>query len=77
LCRRALAIQEKVLGPNHPDVAASLNNLAMLLFFKADYAGAEQLLQRALAINESALGTNHPATRNVRDNLTALRQRPK
>ncbi len=28
LYRRALAIQERVLGPEHPDVAASVNNLA-------------------------------------------------
>ncbi len=30
LHRRALAIREKALGPDHPDVAASLNNLASL-----------------------------------------------
>lgn len=30
--RRALAIQQKVLGPDHLDVASSLNNLA--LYFK-------------------------------------------
>jgi tetratricopeptide (TPR) repeat protein len=28
LYKRSLAISEKALGPNHPDVAASLNNLA-------------------------------------------------
>lgn len=28
LYRRALAIQEKALGPEHADVAVSLNNLA-------------------------------------------------
>ena len=30
LYQRALAIKEKALGPNHPDVATSLNNLAEL-----------------------------------------------
>ncbi len=30
LYKRALAIREKALGPNHPDVASSLNNLAEL-----------------------------------------------
>ena len=30
LCERALAIREKALGPEHPDVATSLNNLAGL-----------------------------------------------
>jgi hypothetical protein len=28
LAQRALAIREKTLGPDHPDVATSLNNLA-------------------------------------------------
>lgn len=28
---RSLAIREKALGPNHPDVAQSLNNLGLLL----------------------------------------------
>ena len=31
LYERALAIREKVLGPEHPDTATSLNNLAALL----------------------------------------------
>ena len=30
LYQRALEIREKALGPEHPDVALSLNNLAML-----------------------------------------------
>ena len=29
--RRALAVWEKALGPDHPTVAAGLNNLALLL----------------------------------------------
>jgi tetratricopeptide (TPR) repeat protein len=33
---RALAIQEKALGPEHPDLADSLNNLAGLITPKAD-----------------------------------------
>jgi len=31
LMRRALAIDEKSLGPDHPNVATRLNNLAQLL----------------------------------------------
>ena len=30
LYQRALGIREKALGPEHPDVARSLNNLAVL-----------------------------------------------
>ncbi len=31
LYRRALAVREKALGPQHPDTAGSINNLALLL----------------------------------------------
>lgn len=49
--RRALAMREEVLGPAHPDVAASLNAVAaMLTLDEATRDEAEQLLRRALAI---------------------------
>ena len=47
---RALAIDEKVLGSEHSDVATDLNNLAGLLWAKGNYARAEPLYRRALAI---------------------------
>ena len=53
LCQRALAIDEKALGPNHPNVATNLNNLAELYRAQGKYSEAESLYQRALAIDES------------------------
>ena len=41
--KRALVIKEKALGPDHPDVALGLNNLAGLYDDLGDYAGAEPL----------------------------------
>ncbi len=49
LYQRALAITEKALGPEHPDTAASLNNLASLLRDQGVLAGARPLVERALA----------------------------
>jgi tetratricopeptide (TPR) repeat protein len=72
LYRRALAIDEKALGPEHPDVAISLNNLASLSKDKGDYAGAEPLLRRALAIDEKALGPEHPNVAAGLNNLGLL-----
>jgi Tetratricopeptide repeat/CHAT domain len=43
LRKRALAIYEKALGPNHPDVAITLNNLAWLYKTQGRYAEAEPL----------------------------------
>jgi len=72
LAERALAIREKALGSEHPDVAASLNNLASLYDAKGDYARAEPLYQRSLAIFEKALGTEHPEVATLLDNLQRL-----
>jgi tetratricopeptide (TPR) repeat protein len=47
LLRDALAINEKALGPEHPDTAISLNNLARLLQAQGDFAGAQPLYKRA------------------------------
>ena len=40
LYRRSLAIREKALGPDHPDVATSLDNLAKLYQAQGKYAEA-------------------------------------
>ncbi|MCB8926743.1 MAG: tetratricopeptide repeat protein [Ardenticatenaceae bacterium] len=59
---RALATYEKVLGPDHPDVALSLNNLGYLLRVIGDYERAQPYYERALKIREKALGLDHPDT---------------
>ena len=46
----ALAIRELALGPDHPDTAESLNNLALVLWVQGQYAEAEPLFHRAVAI---------------------------
>ena len=57
LYERALAISEKALGPEHPDVATSLNNLALLYSNQGQYAKAEPLNERALAKRRWARST--------------------
>jgi tetratricopeptide (TPR) repeat protein/CHAT domain-containing protein len=72
LFRRALAIREKVLGPEHPHVATSLNNLALLYHHQSRYAEAEPLFKRALVIWEKALGPEHPDVATSLNNLALL-----
>ena len=67
-----LAIREKALGPDHPDVAISLNNLAALYDTQGDYAKAEPLYERSLAVLEKALGPDHPSVATSLENLAAL-----
>jgi tetratricopeptide (TPR) repeat protein len=70
--RWALETLEKALGPNHPDVAASLSNLAGLYDAQGRYAEAEPLLRRALGVWEKTLGPDHPHMAISLHNLAAL-----
>ncbi|CAB1096777.1 unnamed protein product [Ectocarpus sp. CCAP 1310/34] len=56
---RSLAIREKVYGPDHPEVATSLNNRAEFLRHQGKYEEAEPLHDRSLAILEKVLGPDH------------------
>jgi tetratricopeptide (TPR) repeat protein len=60
LYHRALAIDEKSFGPDHPNVARDLNTLALLFSATNRLAEAEPLYRRALAIDEESFGPDHP-----------------
>jgi len=62
LYRRALAIREQVLGPEHPTTAMSLYSLAGLCQAQGRFEEAESLYQGALTIYEQVLGPEHPTT---------------
>ena len=70
--RRALDIEEHRSGPDHPDVALSLNNLAELYRNQGRYADAEPFIKRSLAIFEKALGPDHPDVALSLNNLASL-----
>ena len=74
LYRRSLEIKEKQLGPDHPDVAGSLNNLAILYADQGRYAEAEPLYRRSLKIREAKLGPDHPDVAASLNNLAILYQ---
>src|SRR6266508_275806 len=69
---RALEIRERLLGTEHPDVAASIDNLASIYTGNAEYVKAEPLYRRALAIREKALGKDHPETAKSLNNLAEV-----
>ncbi|CAM9623319.1 unnamed protein product, partial [Laminaria digitata] len=64
LYERSQAILEKVLGPEHPDMAQSLNNQAGLLQKLGKYEETEPLNKRAIVIWEATLGSDHPDVAN-------------
>ncbi len=75
LYRRALAAQERVLGPEHPSTLTSVNNLAGLLVGRGALGEAEPLYRRALAAQERVLGPEHPSTLTSVNNLAVLLER--
>ena len=72
LHKRALAIREKALGPEHPDVAKRFNNLALLYHVQGRYAEAEAFYMLALSIDEKSLEPEHPNLALRLENYAAL-----
>jgi len=72
VAKKALEVAEKNVGPDHPDVATSLNNLAALYYSQGKYLKVELLYKRALAIVEKALGPDHPRVATSLNNLAEL-----
>ena len=70
--QRAAQVKEDVLGPDHPNVAVGLENLALLLQNQGQLTAARPYFERALAIRERALGPDHPHTARALDLLAIL-----
>ena len=75
LAQQLLADLEKARGPSDADVAAALNNLAMLYGSQGQDADAEPLYRRAIAILEKVRGLDSSEIAPELNNLAALYQR--
>jgi eukaryotic-like serine/threonine-protein kinase len=73
--RRAVALQESVVGPRDRLVAATLLQSAGVTVFLGDLRTAERSSRRALSISESALGENDSATAHAHLMLGSILQR--
>ena len=69
LFRRCLDLKVKLLGPDHPDVAITANNLAMLLANDGRSEEAGALLRRSIDILEQTVAEGHPKVKTCRRNL--------
>jgi CHAT domain-containing protein/Tfp pilus assembly protein PilF len=72
LVERVLEIRERVLGPEHIDVADALNKLALINNIKGNFEKAEPFYQRALTIREKVLEPEHPFVAFTLANLANL-----
>ncbi|MFD5634601.1 tetratricopeptide repeat protein [Streptomyces sp. NPDC127077] len=68
----ALGITEAAVGPDHPDIALCLGNLASTFRDLGRHAEALPLAERALAITEAAVGPDHPDTALCLGNLASM-----
>lgn len=71
---RALKIQEKLYGKEHPSIADTLIQLSTLAQTREQYDLAKQLLQRCISIREKLLGKNHFHTALALNNLAYVYQ---
>jgi serine/threonine protein kinase/Tfp pilus assembly protein PilF len=67
--RQALQMRQDTLGREHPDVAASMDDLAALLRDKGENEKAERVCREALAMRRSLLGND---SEEVADSLNTL-----
>jgi serine/threonine protein kinase/tetratricopeptide (TPR) repeat protein len=72
---RALEVDRRVLGDDHPLVAMHLNNLAIVAQNLGDLKLAETLFLDAIRRDERAYGDRHPETGTARGNYGLLLQR--
>ena len=72
---RALGIDRRVLGDEHPRVASHLHNLAIVAQNMGDLKRAESLYRDAIASEERAFGSQHPETAAARGNYGLLLER--
>ena len=71
LTTKALELQERVLGAEHPDLAYTLRRLGILDRYLVDRAGAEACFLRGLSIAQKGLGAEHPLVGRLHFNLAA------
>ena len=69
--QRALEIDERALGPDHPSVAMTKSNFAGVLFERGDKKRAIDMYRTAYESLRKSLGAEHPLSRTVSQNLKA------
>ncbi len=67
--RQALQMRQGILGRGHPDVAASMDDLAKVLMDKGENQAAERLAREALAMRRTLLGNQSVEVAESLNNL--------
>ncbi|CAF1154900.1 unnamed protein product [Adineta steineri] len=66
---KSLALYQKTLHPNHPDLASSYNNIGLVYKNMDNYSKARTFYERAVQIAQQSLPSNHTTLQQRRKNL--------
>ncbi|CAF0722743.1 unnamed protein product [Adineta steineri] len=58
--KKSLALYQKTLHPNHPDLAISYNNIGAVHYNMGNYPKALSYYEKTLEIQQQSLPSNHP-----------------
>jgi len=68
----ALALDQRLHGSTHVDVARSLSGLALALMYEGEFDRSEQAFRQSLAIRRQLLGEDHPLVAETLNNLASM-----
>ncbi len=74
VAEQALTLARQIWGEEHPNIAASLNNLAELYNSQGRYTEALPLYQQALEMTKRLFADDHPDVAKMLNNLAGLYQ---
>ena len=78
--KKALELQERAGGPNHPLIGNTLYSMAGVYSSLGRHAEAAEAYKRSLAIMEKAMGPDHPVIASILEGyasaLDALKKKP-
>lgn len=69
LLKEAADVQETTLGPHHPDLSNTFNNLGVVYETLGQLTDAERSFRRAYAIARASFADGHTALTTIRENL--------
>ncbi|CAF4262981.1 unnamed protein product [Rotaria sordida] len=72
---RSLEIWKIALPPNHPDLAASYNNIGAVYDNMGEYSKALSYYEKAQDIWKKSLTSNHPHIAVVKGNINNVKQK--
>merc|ERR1712070_140026 len=68
----SMRVRTEILGPEHPAVAESLNNIALLMFAQGELEDANLLYSRSLFIKTNVFGEEHEIVASAMQSLASV-----